>query len=158
MDKNKNSNKSKYKSIKRQKPSSKVTKLDSVRKKAKAKSEKHKTKSNVYYSFLTIVLLICLVQIGFSAILNISKNISYRAKIVQIKKIRDEAELKNKRLKREIKEFSSMNSLEAIARNNLKMAGEDEVLILISDKDNKENQAKNKKKKKGIFNNGDNRQ
>lgn len=157
MDKDKSSNNGKYKSIKRQKPSSKVTKLDSVRKKAKAKSNKHKTKSNVYYSFLTIVLLICLVQIGFSAILNISKNISYRAKVVQIKKIRDEAELKNKKLKREIKEFSSMDSLEAIARNNLKMAGEDEVLILINDKEIPLEQQKKQKKKKGIFNNGNNR-
>lgn len=156
MDKNKNFGKNKYKA-KRLKSSSKVTNIDSVRKKAKAKSEQHKTKSNVYYSFLTIVLLICLAQIGFSAILNISKNISYRAKIVQIKKIRDEAENKNKRLKREIREFSSVDSLEAIARNNLKMAGEDEVLILINDKENPQDQTVSKKKKKGIFKNGANR-
>ena len=51
----------------------------------------------------------------------------------QLKKIRDDAEAKNKKLKREIKEFSSTASLEAIARNNLKMAGEDEVLIIIND-------------------------
>ncbi|MBR2525791.1 septum formation initiator family protein [bacterium] len=158
MDKNKNSNKGKYKSIKRQKPSSKVTNIETVRKKAKAKSEKQKRKSNVYYSFLTIVLLFCLAQIGFSAILNISKNISYRAKVVQIKQIRDEAEKKNKKLKREIKEFSSVDSLEAIARNNLKMAGEDEVLILINDKENSEEQQNIKKKKKGIFHNDSNGQ
>ena len=99
---------------------------------------------------MTIVLLICLVQIGFSALLNISKTISYQRKVVQIKQIRDEAEKKNKRLKQEIKDFSSVKSLEAIARNNLKMAGEDEVLILIND--NKEEENINKKKK-GIFNN-----
>ena len=159
MDKNKNSGKNKYKSVKRQKQSSKVTNLDSVRKKAKAKIDKHKTKSNVYYSFLTIVLLICLVQIGYSAILNISKNISYNAKIVQIKKIRDEDEKKNKRLKREIREFSSNDSLEAIARNNLKMAGEDEVLILINDNENKDDiqNLKVNKKKKGMFKHGNNR-
>ena len=156
MDKNKNSGKSKYKATKRQKTSSKVVNIDSVRKKAKAKSEKHKRKSNFYYSFLTIVLLFCLVQIGFSAILNISKNISYRAKVVQIKKIRDEAEKKNQKLKREIREFSSVDSLEAIARNNLKMAGEDEVLILINDKDNPDEQQKTKKTKKGIFKNDTN--
>ena len=79
-------------------------------------------------------MLIFLVQIGFSAILNISKTISYQTKIVQIKKIRDDAEKKNKKLKLEIKDFSKTQSLEAIARNNLKMAGEDEVLILINDK------------------------
>ncbi len=144
-----NDNNKKYKS-KRKKPSSKVTNLEAVRQKAKAKSEQHNKKSNFYYSFLTIVLLICLVQIGFSALLNISKTISYQRKVVQIKQIRDEAEKKNKRLKQEIKDFSSVKSLEAIARNNLKMAGEDEVLILIND--NKEEENINKKKK-GIFNN-----
>jgi len=144
-----NDNNKKYKS-KRKKPSSKVTNIEAVRQKAKAKSEQHNKKSNFYYSFLTIVLLICLVQIGFSALLNISKTISYQRKVVQIKQIRDEAEKKNKRLKQEIKDFSSVKSLEAIARNNLKMAGEDEVLILIND--NKEEENINKKKK-GIFNN-----
>ena len=109
---------------------------------------------NVYYSFLTIVLLIFLVQIGFSAILNISKTISYQTKIVQIKKIRDDAEKKNKKLKLEIKDFSKTQSLEAIARNNLKMAGEDEVLILINDSDNTvQEQSQLKKKKKGMFGN-----
>lgn len=150
MDKDKDKNK-KYQA-KRKKPLGKVTKLDSVRKKAKEKSEQHKKKSNFYYSFLTIVLLICLVQIGFSAILNISKTISYQRKVVQIKQLRDEAEKKNKKLKQEIRDFSSVKSLEAIARNNLKMAGEDEVLILIND--NKEEEKGTTKKKKGIFNNG----
>lgn len=149
---NNDKNKSKYKS-KRQKSSGKVTNLESVRQKAQAKIKKNKTKSNVYYSFLTIVLLICLVQIGFSAILNISKTIAYHSKVVQIKQIRDDAEKKNKKLKQEIKDFSSVKSLEAIARNNLKMAGEDEVLILIND-NNKDEEENTKKKKKGMFNNG----
>ncbi len=152
MDKDKISAKNKKKA-KRKTPSAKITSLDSVRNKAKDKNKKHKTQVNVYYSFLTIVLLICLIQIGFSAILNITKTISYHTKIVQIKKIRDDAEAKNKKLKREIKEFSSTASLEAIARNNLKMAGEDEVLIIINDH-NQEELVKSQKKKKGIFKNG----
>ncbi len=151
MDKDKDKNKNKYKS-KRQKPYGKVTNIESVRKKVQAKNKQNKTKSNVYYSFLTIILLICLVQIGFSAILNISKTIAYQSKVVKIKQIRDEAEKKNKKLKQEIKEFSSVKSLEAIARNNLKMAGEDEVLILIND-NNKQNEQNHKNKKKGMFNN-----
>lgn len=152
MDKDKISGKNK-KLSKRRSPNGKITSLDSVRKKAKVKNQNHKAKANVYYSFLTIVLLICLIQIGFSAILNITKTISYHTKIVQIKKIRDDAEAKNKKLKREIKEFSATASLEAIARNNLKMAGEDEVLIIIND--NNQEEAENaSKKKKGIFKNG----
>ena len=86
--------------------------------------------------------------------MNISKTISYQTKIVQIKKIRDDAEKKNKKLKLEIKDFSKTQSLEAIARNNLKMAGEDEVLILINDSDNTvQEQSQLKKKKKGMFGN-----
>ena len=105
-----------------------------------------KNKTGFYYSFLTLVLLFCLIQIGFGAILNISKTISYRAKISTLSKIRDEAENQNQELKQDIKLFSSTSSLEGIARNNLKMAGEDEVLILINNK--KKQNTKNKKNKK----------
>ena len=38
--------------------------------------KKSKNKTGFYYSFLTLVLLFCLIQIGFGAILNISKTIS----------------------------------------------------------------------------------
>lgn len=106
-------------------------------------SVKSKNKTGFYYSFLTLVLLFCLIQIGFGAILNISKTISYRAKISTLTKIRDAAENQNQELKQDIKMFSSMSSLEGIARNNLKMAGEDEVLILINN-----NQQQNITKKK----------
>lgn len=112
--------------------------------KTKVKNKQRKNKIRVYYSLLTIVLLICLAQIGFSAILNISKTISYQTKINTMKKTKDQAESRNIKLKQEIKNFSSASSLEAIARNNLKMAGEDEVLVIIntaqeanSDKDGK---------------------
>ena len=89
--------------------------------------------------------MFCLIQIGFGAILNISKTISYRAKISTLSKIRDEAENQNQELKQDIKLFSSTSSLEGIARNNLKMAGEDEVLILINN--NQKQNTKNKKNK-----------
>ena len=102
-----------------------------------------KSKTSFYYSFLTLVLLFCLIQIGFGAILNISKTISYRAKISTLTKIRDSAESQNQELKQDIKLFSSTQSLEGIARNNLKMAGEDEVLVLINN-----NQPQNTKIKK----------
>ena len=47
-------------------------------------------------------------------------------------KVRDEAEMRNKDLKNDIKLFSKSTSLEEIARNNLKMAGDDEVLVIIN--------------------------
>lgn len=85
-----------------------------------------------YYSFLTIILLLCLFQITISAILNVSKIISYKAKIIQVTKTRDEALALNDQLKDNIKNFSDVAGLEAIARNNLKMSGEDEVLVIIN--------------------------
>ena len=85
-----------------------------------------------YYSFLTVVLLLCLFQITVSAVLNVSKIISYKAKIVQITKSRDAAMATNEQLKDSIKNFSNVQGLEAIARNNLKMSGEDEVLVIIN--------------------------
>lgn len=85
-----------------------------------------------YYSFLTVILLLCLVQITISAVLNISKIVSYKAKIVQITKTRDSALALNDQLKDNINNFSNVSGMEAIARNNLKMSGEDEVLVIIN--------------------------
>lgn len=106
--------------------------------------KKSKVKKGIYYSFLTLVLLFCLVQVGFGAILNISKTISYKTKINTLEKVRDDAEARNRDLKDDIKQFSTATSLEGIARNNLKMAGEDEVLVIINEPKDTD---KNKKKK-----------
>jgi cell division protein FtsB len=109
---------------------------------------RQKSKTGFYYSFLTIVLLFCLVQIGFGAILNISKTIAYRGKISTLTKIRDLAESQNQDLKQNIKFFSSTSSLEGIARNNLKMAGEDEVLVIINNNQSQQSGKKKVKSKK----------
>jgi len=97
--------------------------------KTKKKSSNNK---GFYYSFLTIILLLCLVQITISAVLNISKIISYKAKIIQITKTKEAAMALNDQLKDNIKNFSNVAGMEAIARNNLKMSGEDEVLVIIN--------------------------
>ena len=62
-------------------------------------------------------------------------------KIGTLKKTLNEAEKHNKELKEEIKVFSAAPNLEGIARNTLKMAEDDEVLIII-------NQPKQEGKKK----------
>ena len=109
---------------------------------------KQSNKTGFYYSFLTLVLLFCLIQIGFGAILNISKTVAYRSKISTLSKIRDGAEAKNTDLKDNIKFFSATSSLEGIARNNLKMASDDEVLVIINNNPKQtDNNKKNKKKK-----------
>jgi len=96
------------------------------------KKKKNSSGNGFYYSFLTIILLLCLFQITISAVLNISKIVSYKAKIIQITKTRDSALALNDQLKDNIKNFSNISGMEAIARNNLKMSGEDEVLVIIN--------------------------
>lgn len=100
--------------------------------KIKQNASKSSNTNGFYYSFLTIILLLCLIQITISAVLNVSKVISYKAKIVQITKTRDSALALNEQLKDNINNFSNVNGLEAIARNNLKMSSEDEVLVIIN--------------------------
>ena len=121
-------------------------------KKTQEKNIKRKNKIRFGYSFLTIVLLVCLVQIGVSAFNNITKSISYHGKIKKMKALNQQAYMENQRLKEELEDFSSMKSLEAIARNNLKMAGKDEVLVIINKQqpvvsDNKSKKKVNKKNK-----------
>ena len=121
------------------------SKLDGLVENKRAAKKRKKVKKGFYYSFLTLVLLFCLVQVGFGAILNISKTISYKSKINTLEDVRDKAEARNQDLKQDIKLFSSMSTLEGIARNNLKMAGENEVLVIINN-EQKETQAQDKKK------------
>ena len=102
--------------------------------KEKRKQRKDSRKTGFYYSFFTFVLIVCLFQIGVGAILNISKIIAYQGKMITLEKLLKKAQARNEDLKTEKKVVTSDNSLEGIARNNLKMAGEDEVLIIINKK------------------------
>ena len=134
------------------KGSSKVfKKVTSLRDKANRKNKKNQKTQSFYYSFLTIVLLIFLAQVVISAIINITKNIAYQTKISTIKKSKIDAENKNRKLKKELKYFSSSESLEAIARNNLKMAGDDEVLIIINEIKKQNTEEQDLKSKKGLL-------
>lgn len=125
-----------------------VTKKES---KQKENPKKHTSSSGFYYSFLTVILLLCLIQIAISAVLNVSKVVSYKSKIVQITNTRDAALALNEQLKENVKNFSNISGLEAIARNNLKMSSEDEVLVIINTQ--KEEEKKEKPKKIGFIKN-----
>lgn len=96
---------------------------------------------------LTIVLLICIIELIVSNVQNISKNIHYSGKIRGLENKRNEELSKNKQLKSEIENYNSQTTLESIARNNLKMAGKDEILIIIN-KPKKEDVVVEKKSKK----------
>lgn len=117
--------------FKKQKKIKKVVNRELIDDKTK-KSRPASVGNGFYYSFLTVILLLCLIQITISAVLNISKIVSYKAKIIQITKTRDSALALNDQLKDNIKNFSNIAGMEAIARNNLKMSGEDEVLVIIN--------------------------
>lgn len=108
-----------------------------------------KKKFKLHYSLLTFVLLICIIELSVSAVQNISKNIHFSAKIKGLEQKRDEELSKNKQLKSEIENFNSDMILESIARNNLKMAGKDEILIILNKPEKVEEnpQLDNKKKK-----------
>ena len=107
--------------------------------------QKNTGSKGFYYSFLTVILFLCLIQIAISAVLNVSKVVSYNAKIVQITKTRDAAKALNEQLKDNINNFSNATGLEAIARNNLKMSSDDEVLVIINDPKDVEKEEKPKK-------------
>lgn len=115
-----------------------------IQEKRRNRRNNHSRKTGFYYSFFTIVLIFCLIQIGYGAILNVSKIISYRGKMITLENLLKKAQMRNEDLKTEKKVVTSDNSLEGIARNNLKMAKEDEVLIIIN---KKVEEAKPKKKK-----------
>ncbi|MBQ4647210.1 MAG: septum formation initiator family protein [Candidatus Gastranaerophilales bacterium] len=102
--------------------------------KTRVQKQQKKTirKIRFYHSFLTIVLLLCVVQISYSALLNLAKIVVYQTKIVKAQELHSKAQERNQYLKSEIKNFSSMHKVESIARNNLKMAAKDEVLIIIN--------------------------
>lgn len=117
----------------------------------KKKRSKHTKQTGFYYSFLTIALIFCLFQIGYGAIMNVSKIIAYQGKTVTLQNLLKKAQARNQDLKSEKKMVTSDNSLEGIARNNLKMAGEDEVLIIINQKVEQPKKKKNKWNFKNLF-------
>lgn len=109
-----------------------------------------KKKFKLHYSLLTVVLLLCIIELVVSNVQNISKNIHYSGKIRGLEKKRDAELSRNKQLKSEIENYNSDATLESIARNNLKMAGKDEILIIINKPPQTEpvETKKNKNKKK----------
>lgn len=102
-------------------------------------------------SLLTIVLLICIVELLFGSAQNINKLVSFKSKIKDLENKRNEELSRNKQLKSEVKNFNSDLTLEAIARNNLKMAKDDEVLIIINKPQNV-NETEDNETKKDIKN------
>ncbi len=95
-------------------------------------------KKRFYYSFLTIVLIVCFLQALRGAYLNVARYVTLNGKLQKLELIKKKATQKNNELKDQLKEYNSIEGIEAIARDNLKMVGKNEVLVII--KDSKTNQ------------------
>ncbi|MBR6162491.1 hypothetical protein IKQ26_01185 [bacterium] len=95
-------------------------------------------------SFLTIVFLVIVTQLCFSSFRNFHKNVNFSSKIKKMEQRRDEEYNKYLMLKDQVDNFNSAKNSEAIARNNLKMAEGDEVLIIINKDDEKKSKEEDK--------------
>jgi len=83
------------------------------------------------YSLLTFVLLVCIAELAYSLAGNVNKNLHFLSKIKGLEQKLDEEKYKNEQLKLNIENYDSKSALEAITRNSLKMAGENEILLII---------------------------
>ena len=108
--------------------------VNNERSERRKKRKKLNCGTKFYCPFFTIILIICLFEIGYGAVLNVSKIFAYQWKQATLEDLLKKAQLRNKDLKAQKKVVTSDNSLEGIARNNLKMAGQDEDLIIINKK------------------------
>ncbi len=88
-------------------------------------------KERVYHIVLSFIMVIVLLQLLCGTGLNITKFITLNKQIRELRVLNQDANKKNIQLKEQLKIYSSYSGLEELARNNLKMVGEDEVLVLI---------------------------
>ncbi len=88
-------------------------------------------KERIYYVLLFAVMCVCLFQLVFGTGVNITRLIALDRQIHQLKALNKGASQKNYQLKEELKTYSSYSGIEELARNNLKMVGKNEVLVLI---------------------------
>ncbi len=112
--------------------------LNKVNNSKKAVIPEQNGRRKIKYSLLTFVLLICIIELTISTLGNINKNISFVSKIKGLQDKRNEELDKNRQLKFDIENFNSALTLESIARNNLKMAGKNEILIIVNEPKNEE--------------------
>lgn len=84
-----------------------------------------------YYLFITVVLGLCLFQAIRGATLNTFKVISLNKQHSELNIIQKQAKEKNDDLKSQLESYTSIKGIEALARNNLKMVGKNEVLVVI---------------------------
>ncbi len=88
-------------------------------------------KKRVYYFCIAVILCVCLVQFLYSSLYNFTKYIVLNRQENRLEELNSMAIRKNEQLKNQLEVYSSCKGIEELARNNLKMVGKDEVLVLI---------------------------
>lgn len=88
-------------------------------------------KERVYHALLSVIILIAIAQVFTSIGINAIKLASLNNQINELRELNAGATEKNIQLKEQLRIYSSYKGIEELARNNLKMVGKDEVLVLI---------------------------
>lgn len=83
------------------------------------------------YVVLTVVLFLCLMQFLYSIAYNFTRFIVLNGQIDRLESLHKASNERNNDLRAQLKVYSSYKGIEELARNNLKMVGKDEVLVLI---------------------------
>ena len=74
------------------------TKYMNLKTRVQKQQKKKIRKVRFYHSFLTIVLLLCVFQISYSALLNLAKIVVYQTKIIKAQELKTQAETRNRTL------------------------------------------------------------
>ena len=91
-------------------------------------------KRRVYYFFLALILFICVIQFLCGSLYNCTRFIVLNNQINTLQQLNENAQKTNQQLRTQLKVYSSYVGIEELARNNLKMVGKDEVLVLIKNR------------------------
>lgn len=88
-------------------------------------------KERVYHLLLSFIMTICIIQLLCGTGINITRYITLNKQINELRELNQNATKKNIQLREQFKIYSSYTGIEELARNNLKMVGKDEVLVLV---------------------------
>jgi len=88
-------------------------------------------KERIYHIILSFIMIMCFLQLMCGTGINITRFITLNKQIHELKELNQDAVKKNIQLKEQLKIYSSYSGIEELARNNLKMVGKDEILVLI---------------------------
>jgi len=88
-------------------------------------------KERIYHILLSFIMIMCLLQLMCGTGINITRFITLNKQIHELRDLNQDATKRNIQLKEQLKIYSSYRGIEELARNNLKMVGKDEILVLI---------------------------